>query len=126
MTAMTVTDTGRNLCTSAVQNTNTLYIKYIAIGTDGTTPSSGQTKLGAEAFRKAITSYTIGSTGQIYINVYIGPSEAVGVAIAEIGVFGGAAATSAANSGVMIGRGLYTHAKSNLESIQLQIVLQFS
>lgn len=126
MATMTITDTGRNLCTSAVQNTNTLYIKYIGIGTGNSTPSSGQTKLDNEVFRKAVTSYTIGSAGQIYINVYIAAGEAVGVAIAEIGIFGGSSAKSNLNSGIMLGRGLYTHTKTNLESIQLQLVLQFS
>lgn len=126
MATMTITDTGRNLCTSATKNTDTLYIKYIAIGTGNSTPSSAQTKLDNEVFRKAITSYTIGSTGQIYINVYIAPTEAVGVVIAEVGVFGGTSAKSNLNSGIMLGRGLYSHTKTNLESIQLQFVLQFS
>lgn len=126
MATMTITDTGRNLCRNASQNTNTLYLKYIAIGTGNSTPSSSQTTLDAEVYRKAITSYTVGSTGQIYINVYLAAGEAVGVAIGEVGIFGGTSATSSVNTGVMLGRGLYSHTKTNLESIQLQVILQFS
>jgi hypothetical protein len=123
---LTKTDAGRNLFRDAAKGSGTIIIKYFAVGTGSSTPSSGQTMLDAEAFRKTVTSYTNGATGELIINVYIAPSEAVGVNIAEVAVFAGTNATATANTGVMLGRGSYSKpGKLNTESIVLQLSLQF-
>jgi hypothetical protein len=103
-------------------------IGYVALGTSNTTPTSNDTALGNEVFRKAVTSYTNGAShGEILIDVYIADGDAVGMNIAEIGFFGGSSASSAANSGVLLGRGLYSHPnKLSTESIQAQLDLIFS
>lgn len=124
------TDAGLNLYRNAAKNAaNTSIVKYFAVGTGTSTPSSAQTRLDAEAFRKAISSYTDGTTGQEIIDVYIAANDAVGVDIAEVGVFGGSTATSTVNSGTLLARGLYTPIetnKSNQKSIVLRLTLAFS
>lgn len=120
-TALVVTNAGLNLFVNA---TSTPIVTYVAVGTSSTTPTVTDTKLGAEAFRKAVTSITAGiSAGEVLFNMYLGPSDAVGVNIQEVGFFGSSTATSAANSGTLIARGLYVHSKTGLESIQEQFDL---
>ena len=126
MSAITITDAGRNLYRDGNSGANTPLISYVAIGTNNTAPTTADIKLGSETFRKAVTSYANGTTGQIYINLYLAPGDVVGVAIKEVGFFGGNSASIAANSGVLVARGLYTHTKLNTESIQVQFVLTFS
>lgn len=97
-------------------------ITYVAIGTSTAAPAVTDTQLGAEVFRKKVTSYTNGgSPGEILINVYLAPGDAVGVDIEEIAFFGGNA-SNLKNSGIMLARGLYTHnPKTAVESIQIQL-----
>jgi hypothetical protein len=124
---MTVTTVGKNLVRDGTKGTTSTKLLYFAVGTDNTAPAAGNTKLGTEVFRKAVSSYTNGaSTGEILVNCYLAPGDAVGVSIAEVGVFGGNAASSAANSGVLLARGLYSHTKTNIESITLQLDLTFA
>jgi hypothetical protein len=124
---MTVTDNGRNLYRDGSKGGNNPKLLYVAIGTDSTPPLTSDTKLKSEVFRKAVTSYANGaSVGEVLINVYIGPSEANGINIQEVGVFGGSTATGAANSGVLLARGLYSHTKVSTEGLTFPIDLQFS
>ena len=101
---------------------NNSLITFVALGTGSTAPGVGQTQLAAESFRKAVTSYVNGANpGQVLINMYLGPGDDVGDNIAEIGFFGGSAATGTANTGVMLARGLYSHVKLASESIQFTL-----
>lgn len=120
MSAITVTNTGKNLLRAGRSGADNPKVTYIALGTGSTAPSASDTKLAAEVFRKKITSYTNGGTGEILANGYIGPTEAVGTIIAEVGFFGGNSASSTANSGILIARGLYSHTKTSTESLTLQ------
>lgn len=122
MTAITITTVGHNLIRDALQNANTSFIKYVALGSGTTTPQITDTQLANEIFRKLATSYTNGGTGEILINLYVSPNDLVNQNIEEVGFFGGATATSKGNSGVLLARGLFTHnPKTNLESIQFQL-----
>lgn len=119
----TLTTAGHNLFRDATAGVASLKITYVALGTSSTGPTVNDTRLGNEIFRKAVTSWTNGaSIGEILINMYLAPGETVGTGIQEVGFFGGSA-TGAVNSGVMLARGLYTHTKSNVESISFQIDL---
>jgi hypothetical protein len=125
MTAMTVTDAGLNMLRDGNKGTGAVKVLYLALGTDATAPSIAQTKLLAEAFRKAITTYANGaSPGASVISAYVGPDEAVGVNIAEVGWFIGNA-TSTANSGTLLARALYSpaHVKTSSESFTFQLDL---
>ncbi len=125
--AIQKTNVGLNLLRDAMANNNLSVVKYVALGTGSTTPALGDTKLVNEVFRKAVTSYTNGATGELFINMYLAPGDSVGTDIEEVGFFGGATATSSANSGVLIARGLFSHnPKTNLESIQFQLDQIFS
>ena len=117
-----VTNVGHNLLRDGLSGANNPKISYVALGTSSTAPSVNDTRLGAEVYRKKVASYTPGNTGEVFINGYFAPGDAVGVSIAEIGFFGGSSATSSPNSGVLLARGLYTHAsKTGVESIQAQL-----
>ena len=96
-----------------------LETKYTAVGTNATAPAITDTQLGTELFRKVTTSHSKPADGQIKHIVYIAPAEAVG-ALKEIGWFAGVLAGAAANSGIMISRVLYDHAKTNVESLQIE------
>jgi len=123
MAAITITQDGLDLLRDAMKGANNAKITYVALGSSSTAPQVTDHTLGNETFRKAVTSYTNGAShGEILINMYLAPGDAVGNNIQEIGFFGGSTATSAANTGVLIAHGLYTHnPKTNLESIQFQL-----
>jgi hypothetical protein len=117
-----ITDGALNLIRDALDGTVTdLTLKYLALGTDdGTTLplANTNTKLGAEAFRKAFTKQAVQGTGVLESTVYIAPTEA-NVNIREIGIFAGANATTTADSGILVSRVFWTKDKTNLESINI-------
>ena len=121
--SLTLTNDGHNLLRNGLMGTDNPKMKYFALGTGTTAPTVNDHTLQAEVFRKAVTSFTNGSnTGEALINVYVAPGDAVGANIQEVAVFGGNSATSTANSGVMLGRALWSHnPKTNMESLQLQL-----
>src|SRR5438270_4342460 len=108
MSAITITNAGHNLIRDGLSGANKSLIIYVALGTSSTAPTAADTRLGSETFRKKVTSYTNGATGEIFINMYLAPGDSVGTNIQEVGFFGGNSATSVANSGVLLGRGLYS------------------
>lgn len=124
MAAITITNDGLNLFRDSVSGANKSLISYVALGTSSTPPTVGDHTLGTEVFRKAISSYSNGvNPGEILITLYLGPADAAGVSIQEIGFFGGATASSAPNTGVLVAHGLYSHTKGSTESIQIQLDL---
>jgi hypothetical protein len=114
-----ITDAGLNLLISALAGENDATIKYIALGNDGSTPTNSDTKLGNEFFRKPITKQETG-LGSIITTTYIAPGEANIYTVKEIGWFAGENATSTKDSGVLIARVLYTHAKNEKESLVIE------
>jgi hypothetical protein len=115
-----ITDVGKNLMRDGLAGALTdTTIHYCGLGTSGTAPAAGDTQLGAETFRKAMTTYDRTTAKQVKSTCYISPGEAIGAVIAELGWFAGAAATSAANSGVLVAHTLYSHTKTGTESIQV-------
>ena len=116
-----ITSAGKNLLAESLRNGSLdAEIKFIAIGSDNTAPSSGDTTLGNETFRKAVTSQTAGgSVGVTITNLYVAPEEAVGT-IEEIGFFSGSSASSTTDSGTLFARVLYSRTKTAVESIQIE------
>ncbi|MEO6889383.1 MAG: phage tail protein, partial [Ktedonobacteraceae bacterium] len=103
MASIIITNAGLGLIRDSLSGANNALITYVALGTSSTTPTTADTQLGTEVFRKKVTSYTNGgANGEILINCYIAPADVVGVDIEEIGFFGGGAATSTANTGVLL------------------------
>ena len=115
-----ITDAGKNLLAQALRDTAfDAEIKYLAWGTGSTAPAAGDTTLVAESGRKQVTSQTAGAgVGETDTVTYLAPDDA-NVAIAELGWFAGASATATADSGTLIARVLYSHTKTNLESVQV-------
>lgn len=116
-----ITSAGKNLLAESLRNASLdAEIKFISLGSDNTAPSSGDTTLGNETFRKAVTSQTAGgSVGVTITNLYVAPEEAVGT-IEEIGFHSGSSATSTTDSGVLFARVLYSRTKTAVESIQIE------
>jgi hypothetical protein len=122
LTAITKTTAGLNLFRDSWGALQSPTITYIAWGSSNTTPTAADTQLGNETGRKRITSYTQGANGELLVSCYLSPTDAVGQDIEEIGVIGGSSATSAANTGVLIAHGLYSHnPKVSTESIQVTL-----
>lgn len=116
---MTVTNAGLNALRDALRNGDNCQIKYVALGTGTTAPAATDTQLQTEVFRKVLTSDLSGSIGELLPVVYLAPADANGVTVQEVGLFIGASATVAANSGTLLARGLWTYSKDNLHSVQL-------
>src|SRR5579872_4868926 len=117
MTAITKTNAGLNLFRDGEAGANNPQITYVALGNSTTTPTAGDTTLGNETFRKQVTTYTNGATGEILITMYLGPNDDIGADVEEVGFFGGSTASSQPNSGILVAHGLWTHSpKTALES----------
>lgn len=116
-----ITNAGKNMVRDFLDGTITDgAVKYVELGSGTTAPAVGQTALVTPQFRKLVTQQTLPGTGQVRTVVYIAPGEATGFTIQEIGWFAGAAATATTGSGIMIARVLYTRAKTQLESLQIE------
>lgn len=115
-----IVDAGKALLAQALRDGTALpEISYVAVGSSSTAPAAGDTTLGTETFRKAVTVQEEGaSSNKTVTTTYIAPYEANGQ-IEELGWFGGAA-TGTADSGTLIARVLYSKLKDNLESIQIE------
>ena len=122
---ITVTDVGRNLYRDASKGAANPIVKYVALGSSSTPPTTGDIKLGAEIFRKAVTSYTNGATGEIIINMYLSQSDLPGTTVQEIGFIAGSSANTNPNTGVLLAHGLYNHTHG-IESITFALDLQVS
>lgn len=114
-----ITDAGLDMVRNAFNGELTsTEIRYLAVGTSATTPSTTQTQLVAEIFRTPFIASTKPATGQLEKTAVILETEAV-ANIREIGIFAGSTATTTSNSGIMVSRVLYSRNKTNLESIQI-------
>ncbi len=91
-------------------------IKYMAWGDDNTAVSAAHTTLQNERGRKLVTSQAAGGAGVVTTTTYVSPPEATGFTVEELGWFAGAGATGVADSGIMVGRVLYSRAKTTLVS----------
>ncbi len=114
-----ITTAGKNLLAKALRESTDCEIKYIAIGSSNTAPSTSDSQLGTETFRKAVTSQVAGGSGVTITNLYVAPEEAVGT-IEEIGFFSGSTASTATNSGTLYARVFYSRTKTAVESIQIE------
>ncbi len=98
-----------------------LEIKYIGLGKDDGTIlplSPTNTRLGNEVERKPFTKVEKDGTGRVKRTVNINSAEG-NFHIKEIGIFAGAGATSAINTGILVARVFYDRDKDELESINI-------
>jgi len=105
-----VVTAGKELVADLLIDDASTGLTYHAIGTSGTAPAVGDTTLGTEAARKA---WTIRSraTNIITLEVFYLASEAT-FNISEAGVFGGATASTSADSGILFSHYLQAYDNS--------------
>ncbi len=116
-----ITGAARNMLRDALRGSVTdCKIKYLAWGSDNTAPADSDVALGAEFGRKQITSYDYDDYGIEITTTYMAPYEGVEAAIEELGWLAGANATATPGSGILVARVLYSRAKTNLESLQIE------
>lgn len=111
-----IMNTGLNHICELLAGTVTGGYTYHAIGTSTVAVSSTQSALVAEGYRQPFSKKERSSTGELKSYSYINPDDG-NIAIEEIAVFAGASATTAANSGAMVSRALWSHTKTSSESI---------
>jgi hypothetical protein len=92
-----VTDAGLNLLRDHLAGTSSAYPTHFAVGTGTTAAAAGQTAMGAETFRDAITQ-RITSAKQLVIRYYLSSLSANGGTLAEVGLF------TASSGGTMFAR----------------------
>lgn len=114
-----IVDAALDLVAQALRDGTSIEIKYVALGAGDTPPSSSDTKLEDERFRKPVSRQMATGTGATQTIAYIAPHECNDFAIEEIGIFGGPDATDEPDSGTLIARALYSRQKSPLESLQI-------
>jgi hypothetical protein len=113
-----LTNAGLNMVRDALNGDLTdIKLKYLALGDSKIAIDDTQTQLGNERFRTPFIKYDKPATGQLKTTAIAKDNEAV-FQIEEIGIFAGSTATSAANTGILVSRILYSRNKTNLESIQ--------
>lgn len=86
------------------------------------TPSVNDTILQAEVLRIAQAAGVPGvNPGESLFTIYVSPTQSPGTTFCEVGWFGGSTASSAANSGTLIARGVgyWAHTSSDSGNIQL-------
>lgn len=97
-------------------------ILYVAVGDDATAPAAGDTQLGNEVYRKAVTDRESDGDGALLTTMYLAGLEFVGQ-IEEVGWFGSdqsVTASGSANSGRLIARALYSRNKTDDISITFE------
>lgn len=114
-----VMDSALNGLVKALSGDSNIQIKYLALGTSSAAITNADTKLGNEIFRTPISNQELSGTGELTTDFIVLDSEAVG-SIREMGIFGGSAATSTKDSGVLISRILWSREKTNSEEINIK------
>lgn len=123
----TITNAGLRLFGTVAAGNDVLFASnsgFVAVGTGNNTPTVNDTKLQAESSvagsRKAVTVTQGTNPGEFLVSGTLQATDAVGVNIAEVGFFAGGAATSAAGTGTLVARALFSHPnKLNTEVITL-------
>ena len=114
-----ITNAGLNLLRDAMKgDVGDTQVKYLAWGDDATAPTTSDIALGNEEGRRQITSRTATSIGVLSQTTIIASTEGNNQ-IEELGFFAGVGATITTDSGVLLARVLYSHLKTNQESIQV-------
>lgn len=95
-----VVTTGKNFVASRMKDTTEDAMSHMAIGTSTTAPANGDTTLGSEADRNALTSTTVTNNEIAYVASF-GAGEGTG-AITEAGLF------NAVTGGTMLCRTVFS------------------
>ena len=85
-----VVTTGKNYVASRIKDTTAAAMSHMAIGTGSTSPAAGDTTLGTETARVALTSTTVTNADVAYVSSF-GAGTGTG-AITEAGLFNSSSA----------------------------------
>lgn len=112
------TTVGRSVTCQRMVNVTTYtgIVNYCAIGTSSTSAAIGNTQLGAETYRKALSPSTY-SNNIAYLEEFISSTDTNGT-FEEFGFF--IDGTGSANTGVLLNRFTQSVTKSNVESLNVQ------
>jgi len=102
---------------------NGCNITYGAVGTNATAPAAGNTTLGTENARNAVTTIS-DSANVVNATTFFGASEA-NATLTEFGLFG-EAATGSADSGTMVNHTAISETKTSSETLTIESVLTIS
>lgn len=113
-----ITNAGLNMIRDGILGTVTdIQLKYLALGDSNIAIDDTQVQLGNERFRTQFINQNSTGIGKLQSTALVLDTEAV-FNIQEIGIFAAAAASSSADTGILVSRILYSRNKTNLESIQ--------
>lgn len=115
------TDAGRSVLAARLGGdvANTGIVNYTALGTDTTAESEADATLGAETYRKALSSGT-NADNVAYLETFFTASEVSGT-FEEFGMF--IDGTGTADSGVLFNRFTATVTKSLTETLNVQSII---
>ena len=116
-----IVNVGKNMVANRFAgNANDCNITYGAVGTRAVAPADGDTILGVELDRVAVTA--INASGSVVTVIcFFGASDGIGI-LAEFGHFG-EAATAAANSGTMLNHVAISETKTSTETLTVESII---
>lgn len=113
-----ITNAGIALLRDSILGNNQFVIERVAFGDGSAAPDVADTQLVNELLRVDILRRQVVDSKTALTTAYIEPALGNDFKIEEVGWFAGGA-TDDPNTGSMISRVLYSHQKTNLESIQI-------
>lgn len=102
---------------------NNCDITYGAVGTNATVPVIGNTTLGTESARKAVSTIA-SSTSQVNVVTFFGASEA-NATLTEFGLFG-EAASGTVDTGTMFNHAVISETKTSSETLTITSTITIS
>ena len=93
-----VVTAGKNFVASRMAGTSASVMSHMAIGTSATAAAAGNTALGTEAARVALTSTTVTDNDVVYVGSFAAGTPATATAVTEAGLL------SASSGGTMLAR----------------------
>lgn len=97
-----VVTTGKNFVASRMKDTTSSVMSHMAIGTGSTAAAAGDTALGSESARVALTSTTVSNNDVVYSATFSAGTPSSAAAITEAAIF------NASSSGTMLCRTVFS------------------
>lgn len=97
-----VVTTGKNFVASRMAGTSSSVMSHMAIGTGTTAAAAGDTTLGSQSARVALTSTTATDNDVVYVATFAAGTPASAAAITEAGIF------NASTGGTMLCRTVFS------------------
>lgn len=116
-----VVNAGLDLIGDMLIESTAVGLNFFAVGTDNTGPAAGDTTLGAEVYRAAITTAVRTSPGVITITMFVPTTAANGSSLVEIGLF------TLSSAGTMFSRAIHSSiTKTASVTVTYQWTITFS